>query len=554
MEPPALESACYNWRVPPPVSGEVHAIVRSLFEERSLADHLRGRDHRPACLAQLAASREIRVVPDLLPLLAADDALTPDAARTVAALLRDVTPTQLAWIDERARTGSDWHAWRNTWRELRPGTVSRLAHAATLETAAIGLLASHRNGFVRAAAIEALGQRVDGQELVFLSLRANDWVDVVAARARQLLLDRLRPDNRHAVLAALPFIVRVVGQRRRDHRDLERALESVLLADGGDEVLARVSAFGPTVRRLAYERLLRAGSASVSRIVDAAVGESDGVIRTNALRALAATAAFDRHAATLERLLRDDPLPSIRRLSLTLLAERNPGRVAGLFPEVLLDRAACVRDVARFVARTHQLPVVVRDIYVRGLTSAGPRHVTAAIAGVGEVGAREDATLLTPHLGSPVPRNRRAALRALARLDPEGAAGPAIAALADDATSVRSAAVAILSARETHVDLAFVSEGRRSLPPCVRLDLLRVIARAPKWVAAAGLLEAVGDEDDVVRAAAVRSVDRWLDAFNRSQAKPSAAQRARIATVFEEAAPHLSARTAAGLRFVLERA
>jgi hypothetical protein len=46
----AAKRAWYNWRVPPPVSGEIHEIVRSLFEERSLADRMRGRDRRPEYL------------------------------------------------------------------------------------------------------------------------------------------------------------------------------------------------------------------------------------------------------------------------------------------------------------------------------------------------------------------------------------------------------------------------------------------------------------------------------------------------------------------------
>jgi hypothetical protein len=88
------------------VSAEVNQLVRSLFEERSLLDRVRGQDRRIASLAQIAASGEVRVVPDLLPLLAADDSLTPHAARTIAELVREVTPVQLSWLDEQVRQSS----------------------------------------------------------------------------------------------------------------------------------------------------------------------------------------------------------------------------------------------------------------------------------------------------------------------------------------------------------------------------------------------------------------------------------------------------------------
>jgi HEAT repeat protein len=550
----AAERAWYNWRVPPPVSGEIHEIVRSLFEERSLADRMRGRDHRPECLGRLAALREIHVVPYLLPLIAADDALTPHAARTLAVLLQDVTPAQLAWIDEQARHGSEW-TWRNAWRELAPGTVSRLAQATSLDTTAIGLLASHRDGFVRAAAVEALAARVDGGELPFLSLRANDWVDPIAARARQVLLDRLRPENRLAVLKALPFIARVVGQRRRDHRDIKRALDSVLVSDGGADVLAHVSGFGPAVRRLAYERLIGSVTSADSPVVDAALVEGDAVTRIRALRAMASAAAVEQRAATFERLLRHDPVPSVRRLALTLLSDRLPDRVPGLFPDVLFDRAASVRELARFVARTQRLPLAPRDIYIGGLTSAQPRQVTAAIAGLGEVGTPEDAARLAAHLDSRRPRDRRTALRALGRLDPGRAVPAAVDALTDEAPSVRAAAVQCLSARPAGLDFAAVSQRRRSSSdPRARRDILRVFLGAPKWEAAAGLLDALADPDDAVRAVARRFLDRWLERFNRSHTLPTAAQRERVRTLLGGAASGLPERTAAALRFVIERA
>src|SRR5690606_13058792 len=100
---------------------------------------------------------------------------------------------------------------------LAPAAIARLAQAHELDASIIGLFASHANGFVRAAAVEVLAQYNCGQEIPFLSLRVNDWVEPVAARASELLVSRLRPDNRHAVLNALPFIVRVLGQHRRDH-------------------------------------------------------------------------------------------------------------------------------------------------------------------------------------------------------------------------------------------------------------------------------------------------------------------------------------------------
>ena len=114
-------------------------------------------------------------------------------------------------------------------------------------------------------------------QIPFLALRANDWVDAVAARGTELLISRLRSDNRHAVVNALPFIVRVLRQHRRDHDGIERALKLVLLSDGGDDALARSSQFDTSVQRKMYELLIPGTTTSNRRLFDAALKDPDPV-------------------------------------------------------------------------------------------------------------------------------------------------------------------------------------------------------------------------------------------------------------------------------------
>ena len=535
-----------------PISDEVVQLVRSLFAERSLPDPVRRRDHRVATLRQIADSREVRVVPDLLPLLAVDEALVPHVARTVAELVRDVTPFRLSWLDEQVRHGSYAQYWSNAWHELAPSAVMRLAQAYELDASVIGLLASHANGFVRAAALEVLAQQTSGQEIPYISLRAGDWVDPVAARAGELLISRLRSDNRHTVLDALPFILRVMGQHRRDHTAIERALKAVLLSDGGEDALARGRQFDTSVRRQMYE-LLTAGGTASERFLNAGFKDPDAVIRMRAIRSAVTDPDFAHRAAILERLLRHDPDSGVRRLVLAVLSEHMPERIAPVFPDALLDRAASVRGLARFVASTHQLACVPREVYIGALTGNLRRQLSAAIEGVGETGTSADVDLIAPFLSGPSPRIRRSALRAHAKLDAERAISSAIAALADDASSVRSAAVEILGTNASRVDFDIVSRRVRSLPdPKVRGNLLRVFLDAPKWQAPVFLLETLTDPDDGVRTLAVSLVDRWIEDFNRSQTQPTAKQLQRIGALLDSVAARMPEETAKMMRFSIK--
>jgi hypothetical protein len=56
----------------------------------------------------------------------------------------------------------------------------------------------------------------------------------------------------------------VLGQRRRDHHGIERALKSVLLSDGGVDALARGRQFDTSVRRKMYELLIGGDAVSMS--------------------------------------------------------------------------------------------------------------------------------------------------------------------------------------------------------------------------------------------------------------------------------------------------
>ena len=516
-------------------------------------DRVRRQDHRFATLKQIADSREFRVVPDLLHLLAADEAVGPPVGRAIADLVRDVTPFQLSWLDEQVRHGSYAHYWSNDWHKIAPAAISRLVQTYELDAAVIGLLASHANGFVRAAALELLAQHTSGREIPFISLRANDWVDPIATRASELLILRLRPDNRRAVLDALPFIVRVLGQHRRDHSGIERALKSVLLSDGGEEALARGRQFDTSARRKMYELLTASGTASHRRLLNAALKDSDAVIRARAIRSVATDRDFEHRAAILEQFLRDDHVPAVRRLALTVLSEQMPERIAGVFPQVLLDRAVSVRGLARFVAGTHRLALVPRAVYVQALVGSLPGQLAAALEGVGETGNRADADLIAPFLSGNRPRIRRSALRALAKLDAERAVSAAIAALADDASSVRSAAVGTLTNNASRVNFDIVSGRVRSLSdPEAREDLLRVFLAAPKWEAPAFLLEALTDPDDRVRTRAAGLVDRWIEGFNRNHTQPTAKQLQRIAALLDSVASRMPEETAKMLRFSIK--
>ena len=537
------------------MADEVDRLLECLLTPPSLLERLRGADPRLDCLKRLAAVGDFRVVPVLLPLFAANDSLSQDAARTIAALVSGINPAALAWIDEQARRYPYSHLYANdAWTRLSPAAVQRLCGVAAAYPAAVGLLASHHSGFVREAAVKELGTLTGGEEIPFLALRANDWVWSVAARAGELLARRLVPDNRAAVLIALPFIVRMLGQRRHDHGRFADALRTVLVSDGGRGVLTRMSGFEAPVRRFAYELIGREPMAADNAVMRGALADPDATVRRRAVNWLSATEDAAASATILEQMLGEDPVPVVRKEALTVLTERAPDRVRHLLPRVLLDPSARVRGLARFLVSNLSAGIVPRDVYIEAVKNRSSRDLAAAIDGVGETGTGGDVDLLIPFLNAASPRVRRAALRASAKLDVERGVPLAIAGLADAAPSVQSAALGLLEINAHRVDFGLVGSRVHGLDARVRQKVLSLFREAPKWEAAALLLEAVGDIDPEVRKKASRLLDSWLTDFNRSQAPPRADQLDRIHRLLDTNGSALPEETAGLLRFSLKSA
>ena len=529
-------------------SQEVERLLGPLFEPN--VELPRGHDPRRDCLKALSASGEFRVVPLLLPLLAANDSLTEDAARAVEQLLRGIEPAQLAWVDEHARMYSYEYGRRDdAWRNLWPDKVPALGRALEKYPTALGLLASSRSGFVREAVVNELARVMDGREIPFLALRANDWVDSVAERAGELLAARVRPDNRRVVLDALPFLARMVRQRRRDHGRFLEALRIVFASDDYRDLLARVAAYDLRVRRFVFDLLQVEPPAIDSVVIRAALADIDAVVRTRAIRQLSAIGNTEGLFETLDELLSDDPMPSVRKETLTVLAQRVPDRLADLLPRVLLDRAASVRDLARFLVRDRKAAIVPRELYIEILNS---NATAAAIDGLGETGMSADVDLVIPLLAASLPRVRRSALRAIARLDGARGIPAAMAALQDVAPSVRTSAAMILVKNAHRVDFAAVSDRLRGLTDArAREAVLPLLKEASKWDAAAFLLQALTDSDAGVRGKAAHLLNLWVADFNRTQIQPTALQLQRVRTLLGSHASRMPKETVDALQFIV---
>ncbi|WP_327288850.1 hypothetical protein [Streptomyces sp. NBC_01198] len=318
------------------------------------------------------------------------------AARERAAALAALTaapPRLLLLLDRAARTG---------------GPVP----AGAGDVLGLLLRSFAPDGHVREAAVAGLAGCGGPAAVAGLALRSADWVDAVRARATAALVVRSAPEE---VAAAVRVLLRLAGRSRTG--DLLADYRRLLCRPPHRRaVRALVVDADPAARRFGVVLALELGEYARGDLLRTALRDRDQVCRT-----LCAQRLLDLDPEQAGRLLlaRD---AAVREIAVAALPADVP---ATRLVAPLADRARMVRAQARWQLYGRGEPPSA--VYRRQLGRAGRttpvRLLAGLVAGLGECGDAGDvpalARLLDPRRPSP-PMVRRAAVRAVGRLAPQG--------------------------------------------------------------------------------------------------------------------------------------
>ena len=503
----------------------------------------------------LGAARGRPVIAVLLEyLFAHDDRLSGEAAAAIDRLVEACYPLTLAQLDLAVRGQADWR-----WPSATP---ARLPGWPRGPTGALGVLSFSASGHVREAAVNALARVRDGRELPFLLIRLNDWVAPVRDAARQAVVSRIEVGYSNHFVRALPLFVRLEAQGRQGHEDVRLAILDLLArAECRGALTAGLSASDRPTRREAFRLLGDTASAGDTAWLEEAVRSPDTVVRLWAARALRQRLKGPPLRELLGRLMADRFMP-VRREALYGFAERLPDVAAVELRAALLDPHVSVREAARFHLRQRgasEFAAFYRERLAEPAVITTARaaavSVAAAAAGLGETGTKADADALLPFLTHADRRVRRAALRALARLDVDRCAEPAFAAMSDGSPSVVKAAWGVL---ESAPHLVPPGRARPLLAsadkPHARRAALALVANLRWWDGAPLLIEAAGNDDAMVRTMALARLRRWSADASRLTVRPTRQQLAGLEAAMAGGRDQLAPDVRQDVSFTLEYA
>ncbi|MEM6531996.1 MAG: hypothetical protein AAF654_05200 [Myxococcota bacterium] len=484
-------------------------------------------DERRRLLAEIASSNEVLAVTHLAPLLL-DSRLASAAAAAIHQLMYPASQRELQMLHE-SRGYAHAHG---SWPNLKPSELDRFDYDGEESVSLLGLASFHMSGFVREQAVKKLAGRQEDRVPVFLSLRVNDWVPQVRARAVTALLAPIDDAGLKRVALALPTIERLRLARRVDHRTTIDAIHRSLRSQSDLAALRRATESADRwVRRSAYRLLWSLDDERAADFASSALNDRDLVVRTEAARRVLA----ERPNATTLRELSRSRVAAIRRLVLRHLIAHSDG-AEPLVP-FLDDESPGIRSVARFYLRRRSF-VEFAPHYRARLKRTTARELATAIRGLSETGEENDLEALESFLASPTTKVRCAAVVAFDRLSGRDTREPFVTMLADGRASVSNAARSALSRRSHMLSgdwfAPFLREGSAAH---VTQNVILLIGARSKWGALQGLLQALRSEIAVARVN--KAIECWISAAGRSFVTPSVTESAAIREELAQPSPHL---------------
>jgi HEAT repeat protein len=504
------------------VSQETRAKIDRLFRGGSFWSRLLASNEKQVeLLHDIGFSGEAAAIPEVVCLLVdSNGSVWRAAAEAVHRLLQTLSPSDFTTLDQRVRAvGGYCRGLDENWRKLRPAQLKRFVSNEWGSTV-LGIISCHNNGYVREAAVESLSRLSDGQELPFLLIRLNDWVEPVRDATANAIDARLKPEYARHFLVNLRLVLRLKTCGRAN-RALVESIFVLLQKPECLEVLQEgMKSRDRGVRRISFQLAASAEQSARATIIKAALTDTDSAARAWAVRRFLPELTAEELPSLAMPMLKDRFMP-VRRDALWSLASKCPEISTDLLKQALLDRHVGMREVARHFL-TSGGSFDARRFYLEALDSHDTTTLVAAIRGLGETGKTDDANVVNQFIQASEPRLRRAAAYAVGKLDAERFGPKLTKLLSDESPGVSREALKALMPKARRQPLEefwhiFENDKRAH----VRSNALTLVLSFGKWQKLPPLLLACADSDRHLSGIAQKALRDWLSNYNRSFAAPT---------------------------------
>ena len=494
---------------------EVDQLRRELYEAIPRAF---GRAEKIiSVLGRIAALDDPSLIADLVSLLwAKEKEIVFETAATIALLIRRVSVRDLPDFDVQIR--SRWPYWAGT-SNLDGPQLERLKLSSSW-WGTFAVLASHRSGFVRQAALEELASEKSGEALPFILLRTTDWVEPVRLAAESNFRQMLNQKYAKELAQCLPLVFRLRGALRNQPKALLDEIERIVASQSDFISTNFFSDIDPAFLRYRYRLAKDYSPVGLEKLITLAVDNADPGLRMLACDWLKGEPLSQELRSKYVDKLFTDKSAFVRVRAFWGIANAYPEQHRQQIERALMDRSAAVQDTARGACRLLLQEDCLAFYRQRVARATRSPDVVACLRGLRAEGSYADEAQVRPFLRHASPKIRCEALRTIVTWNAPDLESLLKDAVLGDVASYAREAARLLVSRPSLLSMSLVKDLiTKPAHPSSRNIALFLIPKMPKWSSLPLILLAYSTPS--CRDQAEKAFTVWNSNYNRVQSTPS---------------------------------
>ncbi len=488
-----------------------------------------GRRKTVQLIEQLVYRDEPAVIPAVASGLFSSDNRIHDAASLGLKRLLSLVPS-LELIRLNELLGGYYYGYvSERWNEIKPKEVESFL-LKTNDVAVGNLLSLHKNGYVRHAAIRFLSGVESGDELRFLLIRQNDWVDSISDDAQTMVHRKITPEYLNHFADETNLIFHLLKCKRRDLSETGSKYVNLLIApENRNQLQTAIGSCTKKTARLLVEYLLDRKGNHLADTIRFGIASNDEIIRTKSLKH-AGDYLPQNECNDIADELMSDKFNLVRQEAYELKAKRSPSSSVDVWTRCLFDKSRTLRDAAMFYLRKANCDAAA--IYREKLLSV-PNSLPA-LSGLVASGEKTDLEVFFSYLHSPFASRRAEAARGIGRVGSESDVLELQKLLLDESSRVVRAVHQQLQPIAKSIDSDFLFGLTKTCQSLAGKNAaLRLLMEKGRWSSLSYLIRGLASQDHPLAKCSNELLNLTFSS-NRVFTQPSAVQRKQIQLAIDE--------------------
>ncbi|QVK18311.1 hypothetical protein KHQ81_00925 [Mycoplasmatota bacterium] len=441
---------------------------------------------------------------------------------------RVIETNNLFKIEESFRSIINYTYNQNYWCEISPTNLIDERFFDTDEKLLLlGLSSFHRNGYFREKALNELIECNTGKELKFIILRLHDWVDKINKIAMKYCIQRINQSNVEEIYNCLPYFLKLSEFKRYNHQIVLEKVNQLFKQDVNYHYILRgLQDQNIKVRKYFYYLYFEKENPNLDRFVNYLSKEKEPYIKFIVLIKLFEILNKEEVMDYYKYFIHDK-YSRIRSFIIYKLHQIKVEQLENIIYPFIFDHSISIRIYVRqLLSEIDNYNFV--DVY-RSELIRNSKEVYGSICGLGEIGNKDDISLIANYLETSSIKIVKACLYSIAKLDYKNNKEIYLKYIADERIGISKYAYKQINEHiYDYSDNEIYSIYNNTNLDHVKMFSASLLTCFSKWKSLRYILELISDKDEYIYSLCKESLQSWIYNFNKSFITPNKAEINKI--------------------------